>query len=41
MPDELVTAARWARTHDPSAGFLNELRGALALFDVEVDDAGL
>lgn len=39
--DELVTAARWTRTHDPSVGFLGELRGALALFDVEVSDADL
>jgi hypothetical protein len=39
--DELVVAARWTRTHDPSVGFLGELRGALALFDVEVGDADL
>lgn len=39
--DELVTAARWTRTHDPSVGFLGELRGALAVFDVEVSDADL
>lgn len=39
--DELVTAARWTRTHDPSAGFLGELRGALALFDVEVGDGDI
>jgi len=39
--DELVAAARWTRSHDPSVGFLGELRAALALFDVEVDDADL
>ncbi|MGQ0743203.1 MAG: DUF6036 family nucleotidyltransferase [Acidimicrobiales bacterium] len=39
--DELLTAARWTRTHDPSVGFLDELRGALALFDVEVGDDDL
>ncbi len=39
--DELVAAARWTRTHDDSVGFLGELRGALALFGVEVDDGGL
>ena len=39
--DELLTAARWTRTHDPSAGFLGELGGALALFDVEVGDGDL
>lgn len=39
--DELVTAARWTRTHDPSVGFLGELRGALALFEVEVGDGDL
>lgn len=39
--DELVTAARWTRTHDPSVGFLGELRGALALFDVEVGDGDI
>lgn len=40
-PDELVAAARWTRTHDPSVGFLGELRQALALLDVEVDDGDL
>lgn len=39
--DELVAAARWTRTHDPSVGFLGELRGALALFGVEVGDGDL
>lgn len=39
--DELLTAARWTRTHDPSLGFLGELRGALALLEVEVDDGDL
>lgn len=39
--EDLLAAARWTRTHDPSPGFLSELRGALALFDVEVDDGEL
>lgn len=38
---ELVVAARWTRTHDPSAGFLSALRGALAIFDGVVDDGDL
>ena len=38
---ELVSAARWTRTHDPSVGFLGELRGALALFEVEVNHGDL
>lgn len=37
--DELISAARG--THDPSVGFLGELREALALFDVGVDDGDL
>lgn len=39
--DELVSAARWTRTHDPSLGFLGELHGALELFGVEVGDGDL
>jgi len=39
--DELLAAARWCRTHDPSPGFLMSLRGALALFEVEVSDEEL
>lgn len=39
--DELVSAARWARTHDPSDAFLAELRGALALLRVETRDVDL
>lgn len=34
---ELLAAARWTRTHDPSNAFLGELRGALRLLGVEVD----
>jgi Nucleotidyltransferase of unknown function (DUF6036) len=34
-PDELVTAARWARSHDPSEGFLSVLNEVLAHFGVE------
>jgi hypothetical protein len=32
--DELVAAARWARTHDPSEGFLEVLIEALNYFGV-------
>jgi len=39
--DELVGAARWARTQDDSTPFLGELRAALAMFGVEVDDGDL
>ncbi|HEV2791285.1 MAG TPA: hypothetical protein VGV69_08325 [Solirubrobacterales bacterium] len=35
---ELVAAARWARTHDPSEGFEQELRGTLAHLGVEDAD---
>ena len=38
---ELITAARWCRTHDPSAGYRESLRRALNFFDVEVRDAEL
>jgi hypothetical protein len=38
---ELVRAARWTRTHDPSEGFLTEPRRALAVFEVEVSDGDL
>lgn len=36
-PAELLDAARWARTHDPSEGFRRELVGALR--DLGVEDA--
>ena len=39
--DELLSAARWARTHDPSPGFLGELLRILWLLDVEVSDGDL
>jgi hypothetical protein len=39
-PDELVAAARWARTHDPSDGFLGVLIEVLAHFGVEDADLG-
>ncbi len=39
--EQLLTAARWTRTHDPSPGFLGELRHILALIDVEASDADL
>ncbi len=36
---ELVEAARWCRTHDPSEGFRDvQLGPVLGLFDVSVDD---
>jgi hypothetical protein len=37
--DELVEAARWTRTHDPSEGFRSQLLQALAAFGVEQSDA--
>lgn len=40
QPDELVAAARWARGHDPSEGFLDPLRKALAYFGVADADLG-
>jgi hypothetical protein len=39
--DQLLRAARWTRTHDPSIGFLGELIRILSLFDVEVDSDDL
>lgn len=38
--DELVAAARWTRTHDPSEGYLSALREALAYFGVTDVDLG-
>jgi Nucleotidyltransferase of unknown function (DUF6036) len=38
--DELVAAARWARTHDPSEGFLEMLTAALAYLGVDDADLG-
>lgn len=35
--DELILAARWAVTHDPSEGFRKELNAALREFGVEAD----
>lgn len=40
-PEQLLNAARWTRTHDPSPGFLDELRRILGLLGVEVSDADL
>ena len=39
-PDELLDAARWTRTHDPSSGFADELRRVLADFGVSDADLG-
>jgi hypothetical protein len=39
-PEELVAAARWARTHDPSEGFREQLEAALAHLGVEDADLG-
>ena len=36
--EELRLAARWARSHDPSEGFLAMSRQALAYFGIEDDD---
>ena len=38
---ELMQAARWCRTQDPSDGFLASLAKALAFFGVEVSDGDL
>jgi len=38
--DELVAAARWTRTHDPSEGYLGVLVRVLAAFGVEDADLG-
>lgn len=37
---ELLAAARWARTHDPSEGFRSLLSEALAYFEIEDADLG-
>lgn len=37
-PDELLTGAKWCRTHDPSEGFKGELLKALAALGIDVDD---
>lgn len=37
-PGQLVDAARWTRTHDPSPGFLGELQRILALLGVRMSD---
>lgn len=39
--EELLTAARWCRGHDPSEGFLHSLRAALAFLEVKVSDEDL
>jgi hypothetical protein len=39
--DELLTAAIWTRTHDPSEGFKGELVKVLAIVGVEAADADL
>lgn len=38
--EELIAAARWARTHDPSEGFRSELQLVLAHLGVEDVDLG-
>lgn len=39
-PNELIAAGRWARTHDPSPGFLALLKEAFAYFKVDDGDLG-
>lgn len=39
-PEELLAAARWTRTHDPSPGFRRELESVLRYFGVESGDLG-
>jgi hypothetical protein len=39
-PEELIAAGRWARTHDPSAGFLSLLKEAFAYFKGNDGDLG-
>jgi hypothetical protein len=39
--DELIEAARWTITHDPSEGFRVQLLGCLSSLGVEVSDADL
>lgn len=36
--DQLLTAARWTKTQDPSAGFHSELQRILALFRIDLAD---
>jgi len=38
--EELLAAARWTRTHDPSEGFREHLQGALRYLGVEDADLG-
>lgn len=40
-PDELMWSASWARTHDPSETFLDELRAVLASFGVDLAETDL
>lgn len=37
-PDELLVAARWTRTHDPSDGFRTMLHQALQAIGAEPSD---
>lgn len=39
--EQLLSAARWTRTHDPSPGFLIELQRILELLGIEVPNADL
>lgn len=39
--EDLLTAARWTRTQDPSPGFLGELRRILSLLGLDTSDVDL
>lgn len=39
-PEELVAAARWTRTHDPSSGYRDSLVAALRHFGIDDADLG-
>jgi len=40
-PEQLLSAARWTRTHDPSPAFLGEMQRILGLLGVGVSNGDL